>query len=999
MFRPLAIALITVLLGTLCSVVHADTLIDSFETASDVANVETYNTQVSQSNVGVTDGSYSLQANFPSANFAKITVPCPADQPWNWSAVGGLAADITNTGDYPVTVTFRVEDEQNLPSSSTSDYRSGHCLIEPHQTDSFILPFIDSEAPAAYGVIDMPYEGLFLAHDMTGVNPFNPANIYDFQIGISGSPYATTLYIDNVRTISAITMIEISDQYGQFTRSTWTGKIAAQSDLTAELTAEQADIASHPAPTTYDAYGGWSTGPKLTSTGWFHTQKAGNQWWLVTPNGDPYFALGMDAVNFGAPTFTQDRGEMFLWMPLLTDPTFASFYSTATGIDLGPITNGTTYDYEGTNLLRKYGSNYSADAASMAISRLKSWGFTSIGDSSNSAVYRQGVPVQIRIDVPGTYDVVPNGTTNGNYIPDPWDPNFTTALASAISSAVATEKNDPYLVGYYIGNEMSWAGDGSYAQYALGLGALGLNSAASPAKQQFLTQLQTEYSTIAAFNTAWGTSFASWAAMGSPLTFSSLTSQAETDINAFTLALSQAYFKLVAQQLKQQDPNHLYLGCRFASTVYTAQELQACAQYADVVSMNIYTPGLNTIQWNSIAALNAPFMDGEFSFGSIDAGVFGPGIVTAVNQADRATQFENYVSAALSNPCVVGCNWFEYYDQPITGRVEDGQNANYGFVAITDTPYPDMVAASRTVAQNLYAERSNATALSVATVIAGTLSTASLSAVLTQVSSGATLAGKTVVFDIGGTVVGSATTNSSGIATVAFTVPATSIVGPNLINASFAGDSSDSACSAMGVLNVSAIPTSLTMTPASGSHGAKTTIAVTLVRSDTGAPLAGYKITISLKGTALGTFVTNSNGVASLLYSIPWHSTPGVVALSASFAGNITYATSTSAGSLTIVPAPTKIVVTPATGSPGQAIVLNATLTRTDLNEALYNYTVTFSVGGIAIGTATTHSTGIAYCSYRVPSGSNAGTVPITVTFAGDTQDTASSGSGTLTIP
>jgi hypothetical protein len=43
-------------------------------------------------------------------------------------------------------------------------------------------------------------------------------------------------------------------------------------------------------------------------------------------------------------------------------------------------------------------------------------------------------------------------------------------------------------------------------------------------------------------------------------------------------------------------------------------------------------------------------------------------------------------------PEMVGTHWFQWADQPSTGRF-DGENYNIGLVDVTDRPYPDLVAA------------------------------------------------------------------------------------------------------------------------------------------------------------------------------------------------------------------------------------------------------------------------------------------------------------------
>jgi len=47
-----------------------------------------------------------------------------------------------------------------------------------------------------------------------------------------------------------------------------------------------------------------------------------------------------------------------------------------------------------------------------------------------------------------------------------------------------------------------------------------------------------------------------------------------------------------------------------------------------------------------------------------------------------------------ANPAIIGTHWFQFIDQPNTGRM-DGENYNIGMVDITDRPYPEMVAAMK----------------------------------------------------------------------------------------------------------------------------------------------------------------------------------------------------------------------------------------------------------------------------------------------------------------
>jgi hypothetical protein len=45
----------------------------------------------------------------------------------------------------------------------------------------------------------------------------------------------------------------------------------------------------------------------------------------------------------------------------------------------------------------------------------------------------------------------------------------------------------------------------------------------------------------------------------------------------------------------------------------------------------------------------------------------------------------------MSEPSIVGVHWFQYLDQPVTGRLLDGENGHFGLVGITDLPFQGFV--------------------------------------------------------------------------------------------------------------------------------------------------------------------------------------------------------------------------------------------------------------------------------------------------------------------
>lgn len=174
------------------------------------------------------------------------------------------------------------------------------------------------------------------------------------------------------------------------------------------------------------------------------------------------------------------------------------------------------------------------------------------------------------------------------------------------------------------------------------------------------------------------------------------------DLLQFVKRFAEQYFLVVSTELKKADPNHLYLGCRFSRS--TPDEVRAAARFCDVVSFNIYAPRIDPDQWSFLNDLNKPCIIGEFHFGALDRGMFSPGLGAAEDEQRRGTMYQEYVRSVLDQPAFVGCHWFEYVDEPLRGRW-DGENYNIGFVSVTDTPYPELVAAAKAVHHEMYARR------------------------------------------------------------------------------------------------------------------------------------------------------------------------------------------------------------------------------------------------------------------------------------------------------
>jgi len=338
----------------------------------------------------------------------------------------------------------------------------------------------------------------------------------------------------------------------------------------------------------------------------------------------------------------------------------------------------------------------------MAVSRLASWGFNTLGNWSNEEIGRQNkFPYVASVGAWGNFAKVPSGNDYWGKMPDPFDPQFAQAADASLRSKAEQVKDDPACLGYFFDNELSWGdGDNDAHHYGLSYGALSLGSQ-SPAKRAFVAYLQNRYIAIEKLNAAWGSSIGSWDELGAPFQAPSplKTDAQRSDFSAYLGIFAEKYFSVVSSAIKRYDPHHMYLGCRFAW--FTPEAVAASAKYVDVISFNIYNWQENKYQFAQ--SLGKPLIVGEFHFGALDRGMFSGGLGPVKSQQERGASYSEYVKSVLSEPAFVGVHWFQYVDEPTTGRSGDGENYNIGFVSIADTPYPELIGAARRTNSEVYA--------------------------------------------------------------------------------------------------------------------------------------------------------------------------------------------------------------------------------------------------------------------------------------------------------
>jgi hypothetical protein len=583
--------------------------------------------------------------------------------PQDWSSANSVMVTVANPDAFPVGVTLRVEDQRRQGLE-------GDVVVPPASQASLLLPFY---LPAA-GILAMPPVSKagdpFIPSDVHG--SINTGLVTTFRVQARDRSHllwigTPTLFNDDWRR----RLSGVSDAFGQYVGAQWPEKVnddrSLQEHLAAALAAVEQFESTSPTP---HPFGSLLVPNGLRPSGFFRAERRYGRWWLVTPDGHGFFSLGVNAVRAESRTPVTNRTFMFTALPQ-PGTTEARFLNPS-------VQAPETWDVEGTNLERGLGPAWRDAWPRRTVRRLEAWGFNTIGNWSDATVTSLGqMPYVTTLQIGSNpADILVN---ERQPIADPFDPAFSQAADAAARAASEGLRDDSMLIGYFGANELPWRG--------VGRSVLALPHP-SAARTMLIDRLRAEYEDARLLAAAWNMpDLVGWQQMNVPLSLPNPASaKAEADLSAFEAVFADRWFQIVSEAIKRYDPNHLFLGARFAE--WTPEAVRACAQWCDVLSFNIYarspSPSTATALWR---ALDKPVLIGEFHFGSTDRGNFWPGVVDVAAEEARAPAYTAYLNAAVDDPNIVGCHWFAYADEPLTGRIGDGENGHIGLVAITDVPW------------------------------------------------------------------------------------------------------------------------------------------------------------------------------------------------------------------------------------------------------------------------------------------------------------------------
>ncbi|MDP9507949.1 beta-galactosidase [Pseudomonas protegens] len=704
-----------------------------------VVQVATQDASLPQSNAEQTaEGEVLRRIIFNPTSRPSLTL-APQSGAWDWSQSGMMSLRIQSAMNWALTLYVTIQSNDGKTLVSRVDLPAG-----PAQT--LLVPLV-ANTPLSQGMkaappMPMTVDGqrILLA---SSEGQLDRSQVVSVTLSLDSPKAAQSILLERFGVQDGEGVIKavygsLVDGYGQSTRSRWPEKITSDDQLKAADAKEQQQLKAwlgEREKTSLDKFGGWDKGPSFKASGFFRTEKRDGRWFLVTPQGHPFYSLGVNTVApDNSQTYVAGREWMFSALPKDGEP-LASHYGEGdnrggNGADRGRGYNaGRWYDFYRANLQRTYSapcamaSEAPAEASgtepkpaapeaaavpcatptfderrwvSHTLDRLQAWGFNTIGNWSAPALgAADRVPYTLPLSIVGDYASISTGSDWWGGMPDPFDPRFAMATERAVAIAARDHRDDPWLIGYFADNELAWAGPGDdpQARYALAYGTLRLTTDV-PAKRAFLKQLRDKYRNQAGLSKAWGIDLPAWELMEDPGFVPPQPSpehpEIEADFKYFQKVFAETYFKTIADSLKWHAPNHLLLGGRFA--VSNPEAVAACAQYCDVLSFNMYTLKPQDGQdFAYLRSLDKPVLVTEFNFGSRDRGPFWGGVTELAREEDRGPAYANFLKQAVSEPSIVGVHWFQYLDQPVTGRLLDGENGHFGLVGITDVPFQGFV--------------------------------------------------------------------------------------------------------------------------------------------------------------------------------------------------------------------------------------------------------------------------------------------------------------------
>jgi hypothetical protein len=487
---------------------------------------------------------------------------------------------------------------------------------------------------------------------MAVVGPFGSINaVQSLAVAMVAPVGNPTLDIRNVHLSNddpgseVIDKLPVVDEFGQWIPADYPGKAKSLDQLKSDWDREDKSLTS--GAFGYCKYGGFAS-TKAKATGFFRVEQINGKWWFVDPDGHLFISMGVNGIgSTGGATRVAGRETYFAGQPPADVPAGASGRRPGVG------------DFYGWNLARRYGAGWDTKANDMTLRRMEAWG---LNTARSGLSKEKPAPYAAMLRAPQTAPVYMG-------MPDVYSEEFARAAESSAASQLTSMKDDPYVLGYFIGNEPAW-----------------------PGRESELTDM-----ILKGKETETQRKLKAFLAGG----------DTPARRKEFVLAAFEHQLTITNQAARKADPNHLNLGIRFGAL--PPDDVIKLGRLFDVYSHNIYEYMPDRAWVAKLYQLTGkPLLIGEFHFGTPTRGQ-APALMQVANEKERGIAYRYYVEQVASMPSFVGAHWFAWLDESIVGRM-DGENYSFGFVDVTDRASDDFIQGVIAAHQRLLAVHSGKSA-------------------------------------------------------------------------------------------------------------------------------------------------------------------------------------------------------------------------------------------------------------------------------------------------
>ncbi len=482
--------------------------------------------------------------------------------------------------------------------------------------------------------------------------------------------------------------IPVVDEFGQHNLVEYPEKIRSLEQLKAAWAAEDKEMASAKLEYNYSRYGGYKQ-KQVKGTGFFRIEKVDGRWWFVDPDGYLFLSHGVDCVNPGGGGNFKELERRGSWLKELPPDelrqanargggaftsnrdssnrggNFANRGGGATTRDSSarvtnpPARGGGSVSFGTWNLYRRYGENFREKSNDMVIKRMERWGLNTIANWSSGAVSGLNrMPYTAQLG-----GLSMDGNLMG--LADVYAPEFAERMDASMSASLPRNKDNPWILGYFVGNEPSWLGQEAR------LCDLILAGNDRPIKTELQKFLQA--------------------------------GDTPARKKEFIHKTFNIFLQTVKTTMRKYDSNHLNLGIRFGNLNELDESLmEICRNAFDILSFNCYDLMPDKAMMDRALRLtDTPMIIGEYHFGTVDRGM-AQSLWQVENQQQRGIAYRYYTEQGYAHPGLIGTAYFQWCDQDLMGRTNDGENYNCGLIDVTDRPYKYQVEAMMETSKRLY---------------------------------------------------------------------------------------------------------------------------------------------------------------------------------------------------------------------------------------------------------------------------------------------------------